>query len=49
VDAFNVDVCGSIYTSLTDVGGLKVSILDVTDKSPLAVQTQIARNRDEGP
>lgn len=41
-DAFDVDICGSIHTSIAACqAALKVSILDVTDKSPMPVQIQI--------
>jgi len=44
VDAFTVDIGGSIHTSITACRAtLKVSILDVTDESPMAVQTQISQ------
>ncbi len=49
VDAFDVDICGSIHTSLLACqAALKVSILDVTGKSPMPVQTQIRQGAAAG-
>jgi len=49
VDAFNVDICGSIHTSINACrAALKVSILDVTDELPMAVQTQIGQGTAAG-
>ena len=49
VDAFDVDICGSIHTSIAACqAALKVSILDVTDKSPMPVQTQIRQGAAAG-
>jgi len=44
VDAFDVDICGSIHTSIQACqAALKISILDVTSKSPMPVQMQIGQ------
>ena len=49
VDAFNVDICGSIHTSMAArQAALKVSVLDVTDEFPMAVQTQIRQGAAAG-
>lgn len=49
VDAFNVDICGSIHTSITACqAALKVSVLDVTDEFPMAVQTQVRQGTGAG-
>ncbi|UCC98592.1 MAG: tellurite resistance TerB family protein [Phycisphaerales bacterium] len=49
VDAFSVDICGSIHTSIAACQAtLKVTILDLTDGSPRAVQTQIKQGATAG-
>jgi len=49
VDVFNVDICGSIHTSITACqAALKVSVLDVTDEFPMAVQTQVRQGTGAG-
>lgn len=48
-DAFNVEICGSIHAA-TDAyqAALKVSILDVTDGDPRAVQTEVKHGSSPG-
>jgi len=49
VDAFNVDICGSIHTSITACqAALKISVLDVTDEFPMAVQMQVRQGTAAG-
>lgn len=49
VDAFSMDICGSIHTSIAACrAALKVTILDVTDGSPRPVQSSIKQGTTAG-